>query len=110
MKQYLGTKLVNMVPMTRGDYDYFRGWPLPADENEVDEGYLVEYIDGGQANTKEYAGYVSWLPKDVAERNYRPDRQEDCPQRLERQEHVGGADACPESATLLHSGTWSAGE
>ena len=72
LQQYLGTKLVNMIPMARGEYDYFRGWPLPADENEVDEGYLVEYIDGGQANTKEYAGYVSWSPKDVAERNYRP--------------------------------------
>lgn len=72
MQQYLGTKPVNMKPMTRGEYDYFRGWPLPMDENEVDEGYLVEYIDGGQANTKEYAGYVSWSPKDVADRNYRP--------------------------------------
>ena len=72
MQQYLGTKLVNMIPMSRGEYDYFRGWPLPFDQNEVDEGYLVEYIDGGQANTKEYAGYVSWSPKDVAERNYRP--------------------------------------
>ena len=72
MQRYLGTNLVNMIPMARDEYDYFRGWPLPADENEVDEGYLVEYIDVGQANTKEYAGYVSWLPKDVAERNYRP--------------------------------------
>lgn len=72
MRKYLGTKLVNMIPMSRGEYDYFRGWPLPFDQNEVDEGYLVEYIDGCQANTKEYAGYVSWLPKDVAERNYRP--------------------------------------
>lgn len=72
LQQYLGTKLVNMVPMTRDEYDYFRGWPLPMDEDGSDEGYLVEYLDGGAPNTKEYAGYVSWLPKDVADRNYRP--------------------------------------
>ena len=72
MQRYLGTKLVNMIPMARDEYNYFRGWPLPAYEDGADEGYLIEYIDGGQANTKEYAGYVSWLPKDVAERNYAP--------------------------------------
>ena len=72
MQQYLGTQLVNMIPMSRDEYNDFRGWPLPFDQNEVDEGYLVEYIGGGQANTKEYAGYVSWSPKGVADRNYRP--------------------------------------
>ena len=72
MKMFLGTKLVNMKPMTRQEYNDFRGWELPGDENPTDEGYLVEYIDGGVANTKEYAGYVSWSPKDVADRNYRP--------------------------------------
>ena len=72
MKKYLGTKVVNMKPMTRQEYNDFRGWDLPADENGNDEGYLVEYIDGGQANTSEYKGYVSWSPKDVADRNYRP--------------------------------------
>ena len=72
MQRYLGTKLVNMKPMARDEYNYFRGWPLPADEDGADEGYLVEYLDGGQANTKEYTGYVSWSPKDVADRSYRP--------------------------------------
>ena len=72
MQQYLGTKLVNMAPMTRQEYIDFRGWELPADEDGADEGYLVEYLDGGKANTKEYAGYVSWSPKDIADRNYRP--------------------------------------
>ena len=72
MKMFLGTKLVNMKPMNRQEYNDFRGWELPDDENPTDEGYLVEYIDGGVANTKEYAGYVSWSPKDVADRNYRP--------------------------------------
>lgn len=72
MQQYLGTQSVNMKPMTRQEYTDFRGWDLPADENGADEGYLVEYLDGGAPNTDAYAGYVSWSPKGVADRNYRP--------------------------------------
>lgn len=71
-KQYVGTKLINATPMTRQAYNDFRGWQLPADEDGADEGYLVEYVDGGKANTDTYAGYVSWSPKDVFERAYRP--------------------------------------
>lgn len=72
MQQAIGVKQINFKPMTRAEYNSFRGWELPADENGADEGYLVEYIDGGKANTAEYAGYVSWSPKDVFERAYRP--------------------------------------
>jgi hypothetical protein len=36
------------------------------------EGFLVEYLDGGEANHKDYDGYISWSPKDVFERAYRP--------------------------------------
>lgn len=71
MKRYIGTKVINAKPMTRLEYNQFRGWELPADENGADEGYLVEYIDGGAANTAQYAGYVSWSPKAVFERAYR---------------------------------------
>lgn len=70
MKTYIGTKIVRATPMNRLDYNVFRGWQLPADENGADEGYLVEYTDGGKANTPQYAGYVSWSPKDVFERAY----------------------------------------
>jgi hypothetical protein len=72
MKRYIGTKLINAKPMTRQAYNDFRGWTLPADENGADEGYLVEYIDGGKGNTDHYAGYVSWSPADVFNRAYRP--------------------------------------
>jgi hypothetical protein len=71
MKQYIGVKIINAKPMNRQEYNDFRGWKLPEDENGADEGYLVEYVDGGQANTEEYEGYVSWSPKDVFERAYR---------------------------------------
>ena len=72
MKQFIGVKLINAKPMTRLQYNNFRGWVLPNDENGADKGFLVEYLDGGEGNVKGYAGYVSWSPKEVFERAYRP--------------------------------------
>lgn len=40
MKQYIGIKVVAARPMTRGDYNIFRGWQIPADEDPADEGYV----------------------------------------------------------------------
>lgn len=71
-KRYIGTKLIKATAMTRQAYNDFRGWKLPEDENGSDEGYLVEYEDGGMGNTIVYKGYVSWSPKEVFERAYRP--------------------------------------
>ncbi len=48
---FIGTKVVKAEAMTRKEYNDFRGWSLPADENGADEGFLVEYLDGGKANT-----------------------------------------------------------
>lgn len=72
MKQYIGTKRVNATPMTRKAYNDLRGWEVPADEDGADEGYLVEYTDGGKANHPDFAGYISWSPKGVFERAYDP--------------------------------------
>ena len=72
MKQYIGTKTLNAKPMTRGEYNTLRGWAIPADENPVDAGYLVEYLDGGKANHPDFANYISWSPSDVFERSYKP--------------------------------------
>jgi len=72
MNRYIGVKEINAKPMTRREYNDFRGWDLPANENGDDEGFLVEYIDGGSPNTPDYKGYVSWSPKDVFERAYQP--------------------------------------
>ena len=71
-QEYYGTKRLNAKPMTRGEYNILRGWTLPADENGADQGYLVEYLDGGKANVEGYVGYVSWSPKDVFEAAYQP--------------------------------------
>ena len=62
MKQYIGTKIIKARPMNRGEYNEYRGWTIPADENPADGGYLVEYPDG----------YESWSPKAVFEAAYRP--------------------------------------
>jgi len=70
MQQFIGTKVINAKPMTRLEYNQFRGWDLPSNENGEDAGFLVEYVDGGSANTKEYSGYVSWSPQDVFNKSY----------------------------------------
>ena len=71
MKEFLGVKFVKAEPMTRLEYNVFRGWDLPSNENGDDEGYLVEYLDGGKPNTESHAGYVSWSPKEQFENAYR---------------------------------------
>jgi hypothetical protein len=49
MKKYFGTKQIKATPMTRLDYNLYRNWTLPTDEDGSDEGMLVEYIDGGES-------------------------------------------------------------
>lgn len=72
MQTFYGTKNIAAKPMTRGEYNEFRGWQLPEDEGGDDEGYLVEYLDGGKPNVDGYAGYVSWSPKEQFENAYQP--------------------------------------
>ena len=59
MEQYIGSKKVEARPMTRGEYNEYRGLPVP--ENRSAEGYLVRYD----------RGYESWSPKEVFEASYR---------------------------------------
>ena len=60
MKKYIGCKLIEAKPMTRGDYNKYRGWIIPENENPDDNGYLVKYPDG----------YVSWSPKQIFDSAY----------------------------------------
>lgn len=71
-QQFYGTKLIAAESMNRAAYNAFRGWTLPADENGEDEGYLVEYLDGGKPNVEGRAGYVSWSPKEQFDNAYQP--------------------------------------
>ena len=61
--KYIGTKLIKAKPMTRGDYNAYRGWTIPKNENQDEEGYLVVYVDSND--------YVSWVPKYIFDREYR---------------------------------------
>lgn len=61
MQKYIGVKKVEAEPMTRGDYNSFKGWTIPDNENPDDEGYLVKYSDD----------YISWSPKKQFEEAYR---------------------------------------
>lgn len=72
MNTYIGTKQIAATPMTLEEYNDYRGWDLPGDENGDDLGYLVEYLDGGKGNHPNHAGYISWSPKEVFDRSYRP--------------------------------------
>ena len=72
MIRCFGTKQILAIPMDRAAYNEYRGWSVPADENPDDEGFLVEYVDGGQTNHPDHAGYISWSPKDVFEAAYQP--------------------------------------
>lgn len=71
-KQYVGVKTVYARGMTRGDYNHFRGWQVPDNEDPRDDGYLIE--DHGFAVQQDLVGkahgYVTWLPKDVFEKSY----------------------------------------
>ena len=67
---YTGIKEVRAIPMNREEYNVLRGWEVPADENPTDEGYLIEYLDGGEANNPQFKGYISWSPKEVFEKAY----------------------------------------
>lgn len=72
MATYFGTKVVMARQMTRQAYNDYRGWKLPENENGSDPGFLIEYVDGGAPNDPRHAGYISWSPRDVFERAYRP--------------------------------------
>ncbi len=72
MQLHIGTKQVTAKPMTRQAYNDYRGWKLPADEDGTDEGYLVEYLDGGKPNHPAHAGYISWSPKAQFDAAYHP--------------------------------------
>lgn len=68
MRQFIGTKIVAGRPMTRAEYNAYRGWQLPDNEDGRDAGYLVEYQDGGKPNDERHTGYISWSPAEQFER------------------------------------------
>lgn len=72
VRNYIGTKRVAARPMTRGEYNAYRGWTPPEGEDQSAPGYLVEYQDGGKPNDPRHAGYITWTPAAPFEKAYRP--------------------------------------
>ena len=64
MKNFIGTKVIEAEPMTRGEYAKLSGRNsilVEKGESEADKGYHVRYADG----------YESWSPADAFEEAYR---------------------------------------
>ena len=83
---YIGTKSVLATTMTRGEYNEYRGWLIPENENPSEQGYLVEYVDGGKPNDERHTGYISWSPRDVFEKSYHQSQTLQDRVRLEQRE------------------------
>lgn len=72
-KTYSGTKTLYAWPATKVQYNNYRGWVTPSDEDPLEPGYLVEYTNGGEQdkpNHPNHAGYISWSPAGVFESTY----------------------------------------
>lgn len=72
MKRFVGTKELLARPMTRGEYNSYRNWDMPADEDANEPGMLIEYIgNDDNSNDPRHVGYITWSPKKVFDRSYR---------------------------------------
>ncbi len=73
MNSYIGVKSIKAKAMTLGEYNVYRGWDMPENENPAAEGFLVEYEQDPKSPNKnhpDHEGYISWSPKVVFEKAY----------------------------------------
>jgi hypothetical protein len=85
MVAFIGTKSVLATTMSRGEYNEYRGWTIPENEDPAEQGYLVEYVDGGKPNDERHKGYISWSPPSTYSTNY---HQSQTPQDRVRLEQI----------------------
>lgn len=73
METFIGVKIVKAEPMTRREYNDYRGWETPENEKDVEneDGFLIEYEDTGHPNHPSHLGYISWSPENVFVEVYR---------------------------------------
>lgn len=76
--KYQCHKQVHAMPMTRGEYNTYRGWLIPENEDPSDEGYLVVYGKG----TPDH--YESWTPKKQFDDGYTVYSNRVTPERIQR--------------------------
>lgn len=70
-KQFIGTKVVLALAMTRAAFLTYIDRDIDPKTNGTDDGYLVEYTDGGAPNHPDHPGYISWSPKAQFDNAYR---------------------------------------
>lgn len=58
--EFVGIKVLKAEPMTRGDYNMYRGWAIPENEDPEDDGFVLQYPDG----------YISWTPAEEFKKHY----------------------------------------
>lgn len=66
MNKFVGTKIVLAKEMTLGEYNDYRGWPIPENEDPATEGYFIEMPDT-VPNIAGHSGYITWSRKDAFE-------------------------------------------
>lgn len=62
---------VTAEPMSRVQYNHYRGWVLPADENGADLGYMIEHTVRSRQNHPHHRGHISWVTLEVFNKTYR---------------------------------------
>ena len=67
---YVGTKVVKASDMSLGMFNNLMNRATPVGTDPATPGYMVEYQDGGPANSEHSANYLSWSPKDVFDKAY----------------------------------------
>lgn len=71
MKQYTSRKSILAKPMTLGEYNKYRNWDMPKNEDPLKEGYLVEYLDSPTTNMPHgHTNYISWSPKNIFDKSH----------------------------------------
>lgn len=60
MEKFKGKAEVTATPINLGDYNNYKGWTIPANEDPTKEGYLVKYENG----------FETFMPKDVFELSF----------------------------------------
>lgn len=62
MEKFIGIRVVDAKPMSRLEYNDYRRWILPTDEDGSDEGFLTD--DG--------YGHIQWIPAETFIRDFQP--------------------------------------
>lgn len=69
MDMFVGTKVVLARFMSLGEYNDYRGWDIPKNEDPTTEGYFIEMPDT-VPNDPAHAGYITWSRKDAFEESH----------------------------------------